>query len=332
MVRIVDDSLHYLKLARKLSALVVVGSFVYIGLGLLSLLLRWYQVHMHLMGMGVLSFAAGVNISFWTSVTRRKGSTLAVLFHSISLLLLPLTSLLGWGKFLIALVSLSGLAFLSHLRKRSLTYLLELYSFLALFYTFFGSFQSIEEWITSLVWAYPIPLTYAVTLHALPKTYRYSVNRALALLMIIFHAFALLGLNPTKIFMWISMLAYLGASRLDLAYFGVKSVRVREALPAHRYLMAGYLLLLPLLILSWPIPTNTLELLHILLIGFVGLHIYAHAPMMIPVLLGTRNAKRFNYSALVLLTLAALSWPFNRDIALYFLSGSLFLVIYIVKP
>lgn len=64
----------------------------------------------------------------------------------------------------------------------------------------------------------------------------------------------------------------------------------------------------------------------------MGLHIYAHAPMMIPVLLGIRNAKRFNYPALILLMLAALSWPFNREVALYFLSGSLFLAVYIVKP
>ncbi|GEM_PF-3120298 len=334
MIRIAGDrdALSYLKLTRKLSALVVIGSFAYIGVGLLSLPLRWYQVHMHFMGMGVVSFAAGVNISFWTSVTRRRGSILAALLHSLSLLLLPLGSLLGWGNVLIALVSLTGLLFLIPLRKRSLVYLLELYSFLSLLSTVFGNFRGIEAWITAVEWAYPVPLIYAVTLHALPKTYRYRASLPLTVLMTALHAFALSGFGPSRHLMWASMLTYLGAARLDLAFRGLRSVRVREALPAHRYLIAGYLLLIPLLILSWPIPLDELGLLHILLVGFVGLHIYAHAPMMIPVLLGMRNAKRFNYPALLLLVMAALSWPFNRDVALYFLSGSLFLVVYIVKP
>jgi len=326
------DALSYLKLARKLSALAVVGSFTYIGIGLLSLPLRWYQVHMHFMGMGVISFAAGVNISFWTSVTRKRGSVLAALLHSLSLLLLPLGSLLGWGTALIAFVSLTGLFFLIPSRKKSLVYLLELYSFLSLLSTVLSSHQGMEAWITAVEWAYPVPLIYAVTLHALPKTYRYRASLPLAIPMIALHALVLCGFDPSRHLMWTSMLSYLGAARLDLALRGLRSVRVREALPAHRYLISGYLLLIPLLILSWFMPVNTLGLLHILLLGFVGLHIYAHAPMMVPVLLGIRNAKRFNYSALILLLLATLSWPFNRDVALYFLSGSLFLVVYIVKP
>ncbi|MDK2383677.1 MAG: hypothetical protein QI199_02555 [Candidatus Korarchaeota archaeon] len=326
------DALSYLKLARKLSALAVLGSFAYIGVGLLSLPLRWYQVHMHFMGMGVVSFAAGVNISFWTSVTRRRGSVLAALLHSLSLLFLPLGSLLGWGTVMITFVSLTGLLFLIPLRKRSLIYLLELYSFLSLLSAALSSYRGMEVWLTTVEWAYPVPLIYAVTLHALPKTYRYRASLPLTILMTALHALALSGFGPSRHLMWASMLSYLGAARLDLSLRGLRSVRVREALPAHRYLIAGYLLLIPLLILSWFMPVNSLGLLHILLLGFVGLHIYAHAPMMIPVLLGIRNAKRFNYSALLLLLLAALSWPFNRDVALYFLLGSLFLVVYIVKP
>ncbi len=331
MIVIARNAVSYLKLARRLSALAVVGSFVYMGIGLASLPLRWYQVHMHFMGMGVLTFAAGVNISFWTSVTRRRGSVPVTILHSLTLLSLPAGSLLGWRTVMIALVSLTGLLFLLPLRKRSLIYLLEVYSFLSLLFTVFGSYRDIWAW-AAVEWAYLVPLIYAVTLHALPRTYRYRANLPLALVMIALHALALAGLGPIRHLMWASMIAYLGAARLDLAYSGLKSVRVREALPAHRYLIAGYLLLAPLLILSWFIQVNALGLLHILLIGFVGLHIYAHAPMMIPVLLGIRNAKRFNYPTLILLMLAALSWPLNRDVALYFLSGSLFLVIYIVKP
>ncbi len=328
---IAGDAVSYLKLARRLSALAVIGSFVYIGIGLVSLLLRWYQVHMHFMGMGVVTFAAGVNISFWTSVTRRRGSVPATVLHALALLSLPAGSLLGWGKVVVALVSLTGLLFLLPLRRRSLVYLLELYSFLSLLFTVFGSYQGIGAWV-AVEWAYPVPLIYAVTLHALPKTYRYRASLPLALTTIVLHALALAGLSSSRHLMWASMLTYLGAARLDLAYLELKSVKVRGALPAHRYLIAGYLLLAPLLVLSWFIPVDALGLLHILLIGFVGLHIYAHAPMMIPVLLGIRNAKRFNYPALILLMLAALSWPFNREVALYFLSGSLFLAVYIVKP
>lgn len=53
---------------------------------------------------------------------------------------------------------------------------------------------------------------------------------------------------------------------------------------------------------------------------------------MVPAILGMRNARRFNYAAPVLLVLAALSWPFNGDVALYFVSGSLFLLMYIMGP
>jgi len=84
------------------------------------------------MGMGVLAFAAGVNIAFWTSVARRRGSIVAASMHSLSLLALPLASMLGWGTLLLASVSVTGLLFLAPLRLRYSVFLLEVYSFLSL--------------------------------------------------------------------------------------------------------------------------------------------------------------------------------------------------------
>ncbi len=326
-----EGAVAYLKLTRKFSAAVVVAGLSYLGAGIASLLLRLYPIHMHLMGMGVLSFAAGVNISFWTSVTREKGSNAAALFHAISLILLPFCSLLGWGSIAVSVAAISGLLFLIPLRRRSLTFLLEIYSFLALLMAALRP-GSLEVWITGLEWGYAVPLIYAVTLHSLPRTYRYRPHVPSAALMLVLHLMALVGVGPTKHLMWASMLVYLAAARVDRALSGLRAIRVREALPAHRYLISCYLLLIPLLLISWPLDLDPLGILHILMLGFIGLHVYAHAPMMIPVLLGMRNSKRFNYWAPVLLAMAALAWPFSGNVALFLLLGSLYLVIYIVWP
>lgn len=325
------DAISYLRLSRKLSAAVVLASFAYLALGLLSLLLGSYEIHMHFMGMGVVTFAAGVNISFWTSLTREGGSSLAVLSHAIALLALPLASLLELGSYFLPLVPITGLLFLFFLRRKSITFLLEVYSFLSFLLVSLNRYESSVMFFLNLVWGYPVPLIYAVSSHALPKTYRSEVSKPLMLVAILTHLAALLGIGPFKHSMWLSMFSYLGAVRLDRAISGLKEV-AKEALPAHRYLIASYLLTVPLLMISWFYPSEALDILHVLLIGFVGLHIYAHAPLMVPVLLGIRNSRRFNYSTLILLLLTALSWPLNRDVSLYFLAGSLFLAFYIVKP
>jgi len=116
---------------------------------------------------------------------------------------------------------------------------------------------------------------YAVTAHTLPKTYRYEANRSLLTLSVLLHPAALMKIGPTRHLMWASMLSYLGAARLDRAYSGLKAVRAGEALPAHRYLVVGYILLVPALLVSWLYPLDKLGILHTVLIGFVGLHIYA---------------------------------------------------------
>lgn len=330
MVILINGVISYLRLSRRLSAITVVTSFLYLVIGLTSIIIGRYDIHMNFMGTGVVSFAAGVNISFWTSIARKRGSPLTSYLHVITLMTLPLASLLGLRSYFLLLTSITGLLFILPLRTRSLTFLLEVYSFLSLLLTSLEHYDSLESLLLSVAWSYPVPLIYAVSSQALPKTYRYKVNRLLMLTAILTHL-ATLMLGRVRLLMWLSMLSYLGAVRLDRAILGLKRVS-EEALPAHRYLIAGYSLTIPLLIISWLYPLGTLGILHLILIGFVGLHIYAHAPLMIPVLLGVRNSRRFNYSSLLLLLLAALSWPFNRDIALYFLAGSLFLAFYIVKP
>ncbi len=327
------DLIHYLRLSRKLSGLAVVLSFAYFTVGAFSLISGIYKWHMIFMGAGVISFAAGVNISFWASLARRYGSPIPMIFHSLFVISLPIAYLVSnsFGSLFIAIMSLSGILFLLQLRRGSISFLIEIYSFTALLISSLLSGSLIDRFLW-MEWAYPVPLIYAVSAHALPRTYKYELNIPFMAAALLTHAAALLRIGPPIYLMWTSILLYVISLRLDLTFKAFRSVRVEEAIPAHRYMLSGYLLVFLLGLLFLLIPDDNLSLLHYLLLGFIGLHIYVHAPMMIPVLLGTSNSRRFTLAPLVLIFLAALSWPYSRTISLYFICGSLPLLFYIVKP
>jgi hypothetical protein len=69
--------------------------------------------------------------------------------------------------------------------------------------------------------------------------------------------------------------------------------------------------------------------LHLLALGFAWMHVAIHAPMMIPVILGVRHAKRYTQAPYVFALLSAVLWPFMGIVSLILIILSLAGMIYV---
>ena len=305
-----------LRRARSLSALTTFTSFIFLAAGLVSLLFNavW---HMKLMISGLLAFASGVNISFLAALSRKSPS--AAVVHSVNLILLPLLPY----QLMVISFSITGLLMTLLSGRRDFYAGVIAYSYLAPLLAL--PYKGVPFFLW-LAWSHPVALIYAVSLHSLPKTYRYKYDRLLAYTSLAAHLYALLRGEP--FFASLSELLYFLSLRLDKVLPSLRRVR-GEARKAHNYLISAYLLLTPVIVFSF-FGLRQLSYLHLLLLGFIGLHVYGHAPMMLPVIFGVRNARSFTPLPLIMLTLSALTWPFHREIALYLLLGSLPLLASIV--
>ena len=59
--------------------------------------------------------------------------------------------------------------------------------------------------------------------------------------------------------------------------------------------------------------TSPLAFAHTFVLGFMSVHIFIHAPTMLPPIFGTRNARRFNCLPFALTAIAAFTWPLEKD-------------------
>lgn len=187
-----------------------------------------------------------------------------------------------------------------------------------------------------LLAAYPIPLIHAVTIHSLPSTYRDSPparaaalagylgaaagpaylffgERALALTAV------MLALYPytTRAYKAPSYAAQ-DAARLkpgparagrvfySTSHIATSGLAVASALAIVLYLAGpGY-------------PGGSLGLVHLLAAGFTATHVYIHAPIMLPTVLGVAAGRRFTLAAVSVYS-AALSgviWPYSMRAAM----------------
>ena len=304
--------------ARSISALAVLISFIFLALGIISLTFR-VEWHMALMTSGLLTFASGVNISFLAALGRRASWTF--ILHFLALTLLPL--LMADRAVALLSFSLTGLIATLSIRRLDFYTGVIAYSYLAPALSIIYRGVPFYLWLS---WGFSAPLIYSVSLHSLPKTYRYKDLRPLAYLSLAFHLLAMI--SALNLMASISMALYLMALRMGKALSSLKRVR-GEALKAHRYLIQAYLLLIPVVLASFLI-RDTLQFLHLFLLGFVGLHVYGHSPMMLPVIFGVRNRRSFFSLPLIMLVIASLVWPLNREVSLYFLVGSVPLLASIV--
>ncbi len=305
-----------LKRARFLSALTTSFSFIFLTVGIIGLAInvKW---HMNLMAAGLLAFASGVNISFLAALSRK--APLFSTIHALVLLILPLLP----RDLMVLSFSLTGLLMTVQSGRRDFYTGIIAYSYLSPLASLLYEGIPFYLW---LVWSHPVSLIYAVSLHSIPKTYRYEHDKLLAYTSLAAHLYALIRGEP--FFASLSMLFYFLSLKLNKALSSIGRV-AKEARKAHKYLITAYLLLLPVILCSF-LGLRHLPYLHLLALGFIGLHVYGHAPMMLPVIFGIRNARSFSSLPLIFLALSSIIWPYNREIALYLLLGSVPLLVSIV--
>lgn len=119
----------------------------------------------------------------------------------------------------------------------------------------------------------------------------------------------------------ISMVLYIIGARL---YEAKRCIHGGKA--ARRYFAIGHIAVLVAAVLSlYAVAGGTGPYaLHTVLIGFVGVHIAVHAPMMVPVAAGLPNARRFTLLPYVLLLAAVPAWSYSCRASMPLLPAWLF--------
>ncbi len=187
---------------------------------------------------------------------------------------------------------------------------------------------------TALTLAYPITLIYSVTVHSLPSTFRDKPISWLSYLLPITSGsgsilVALRYMKVGAIVASIGMILYIFASRMyrlrvylkGLERLDRKSAAYRGSsffVNSHYVVIASVLLAFIDSILLYTGYCNLLCFLHCLAMGFVSVHVFIHAPMMLPVVLKVRHKRRYNLSPQVLALIAATIWPLS-GITSYFI-------------
>jgi hypothetical protein len=178
--------------------------------------------------------------------------------------------------------------------------------------------------------SYPVTLIYAVTVHALPSTFKDKPHVTVSwLLPVLTIVSALLILTDKAelggVLAILSAYLYIVAAKLYKLkeYFQLAS-KFPEG-PARGgayYFLEGHIAVIILIVLItvyMVLPgCNVLCLLHLYALGFSSLHVMIHGPMMVPVILGIRHKRRFNPSPYVFQLIAMALFPFSGIGALTF--------------
>lgn len=174
-------------------------------------------------------------------------------------------------------------------------------------------------WLLASVYALAVGSIYGVSFHSFPRTYRlqprplaglaaYAANAAGSLL--------LPRVAPAAALLLASgLLLYPLAARLDalprLLPEALRGRRLGAAGRSHCYFTVGHVFALIGSLLSaaglagYALGGGVVSAIHTATIGFVLVHIEIHAPMMVPVILGLRHARRYNAAAVYPPALAA---------------------------
>ncbi|OWJ54043.1 hypothetical protein Pdsh_09235 [Pyrodictium delaneyi] len=170
--------------------------------------------------------------------------------------------------------------------------------------------------------SYTLTCSLRPTIWLLPASVLASIASSVALLYRINDVSSVLVLS--------SLLFYAVGARLYAA------AKCQRGTRAHQYFALGhYVVLASIAYAFYAVLTSSISvLLHSILIGFIGLHIAVHAPMMVPVAAGIPNARRFTPLPYALLLAAAAAWRYSCIVSLALVVFSLLSIVAIVarKP
>ncbi len=339
---------------RAIGAVAAVAGIVYTVLGLA--LVEEPRVHMALLGLGAAYvFAAGVAIVYAASFRGAGPREELLLIHVASTVVLPLVAGYFWDYVApVLLVSAVSGLYAIYVYVRSVggdarvPALLLCYPYLAVV-PLALLLQAGRVWLLDfyllLAYLFPVPMIYAVSLHSFPKTYGYRFSWPWTAATLLTHVagatLSLAGLQAGFVLMAASMVPYLlaiGIHRVPEA-LGFASKLGSAARKAHTYLVTGYLFaaaaaiyVLYLQVMAYLGDAPLLQVIHAVLMGFVGMHIYTHAPLMLPVMLATPTARRYTptpYMLLLASTLARYPYP---DLSYGLMVASLVALVLVVKP
>ncbi|MCE4614180.1 MAG: hypothetical protein F7B60_01435 [Desulfurococcales archaeon] len=186
--------------------------------------------------------------------------------------------------------------------------------------------QPSEMGVAALI-AFPVTAIYAVSVHAVPKTYRLEPEKLSTAILIasllLGTIFYTTGYYEYALMLYaISFLAYPVSTRLYRLREWEKSIKAKKDTPGRpgnlyfiysHYYVVFFTILTPISLYLYTngLIGNIFTLIHVLTVGFIGIHIYIHAPMMVPVVVDVKTKRRYTVLPPLLLTLAAIIWPFS---------------------
>lgn len=188
----------------------------------------------------------------------------------------------------------------------------------------------------SVALGYDLPLIYAVTAHSVPMTFRRRPRWAAAFAGMLASAAggALAGLGfvaPGAALGAAGLPFYAASARLEElpGYLREASRRPGAAGAGLRYFAIGHAASLAAAVLAAAYTLlyaagacDTPCLLHGYTLGFISIHVWIHAPMMLPVILRVRHRRRYNPLPYLLALLAALAFPASGPAALALYAAS----------
>ncbi|MGC9183278.1 hypothetical protein [Caldisphaera sp.] len=302
-------------------------------------------------------FISGVAESYSSSSLRpsdRFASIILILQISSTILtlILSLTSLIT-GKIIFLLISLFyfGLVnLITSTRSKGdvmISVLLIGYTgILSSLFLYLNSSENIFQLAIGFIFIYAISSIYAVTIHSFPNTFKDKPK-----IPIVYLLFAL---------QTISAIIYPFMFRVSVILFSISAIIFYTSINIYRYkkynnfaknttnvyakagtlymlygqeiaALYSLILLISSILLYYNI-ISMLDFIHILIIGFVGIHIFIHAPLMLPVILRWTSARRYSLLPYILIIIAALIWPIDHHVSFLFVALSIVFLALIVKP
>ncbi len=332
-----------LKKIRAVSAIGVWASIAYLVIAILYLVYGEPHTHARYMLYGVLLlFPYSVAVAYVASSLNKYHPSQLLMSTGVFLLIFtPILALDYSEEYANLLVVFSGLLgfssalYTASLKKGSVRLSMELVavasilmSIIAIARQCWGRNLLFSYYSFSMTIAYPVTLIYAVTVHALPSTFRDHSPRGLPWLLPILTFLSSLmvfddKLLVSRIFALASIYVYIFAARIYKLkdYFGfAKRFPEGPARSGAYYFLEGHIsvLFLTLIISIYTLypNCNVLCFLHLYALGFSSLHVLIHGPMMLPVILSIRHKRRFNVSPYVFQLLAVLLFPLSGELAL----------------
>lgn len=198
-----------------------------------------------------------------------------------------------------------------------------------------------------VVLASAVGMIYAVTWHSLPRTFRDtgSLPGLVALYAVHYSSLAALAFGrtgPALMLLGAGLLLYGFSSNFHKLGKYVSASRSAPEGPARRgrlYFAWGHVMvaasiaaILVLIAAHMAGEARLATLVHAIPVGFVGMHIYIHVPMMLPPLFGIKAPGVFTRAPFPLLLVSSLLWPISPHAFIVLFAASAVLVLVNTVP